>query len=460
MTDSTLRKDIEAFVEANRENIVRDITRLVAVDSVNGPAEEGKPFGAGPAKALETALGIAEEMGLGTRNCEGYMGYATVGEGEDYLATIAHLDVVPPGEGWKADPFTVREREGWLLGRGVMDNKGPAVLTLYMLKYLKEKNIPLKHEIRALLGVNEEIGMGDVDLYLANYPAPKFCFTPDAAFPVCNGEKGIYHGRLISRQPKGNVVDIKGGLAGNAVPGKAEAWVRFEGELEGTEAVEAAKEEGLWHLTAHGKGGHASNPKGTINAISVLIDFIMDKGLADANEAKFFALLQKLHSAFDGSGLGVDADDGQLGPLTIIGGVIGFNEEGRMFQILDSRYPTNTSGDDIVAKIAAVAGDVAEVTKDQDAVPFYISADRPEIRCCIDTFNEFTGKDLKPFTMGGGTYARHFPNAVSFGTENFMLKTPEWIGPVHGAEEGGNVDWLMTALQIFIAAMMRLDEEL
>ena len=49
------------------------------------------------------------------------------------------------------------------------------------------------------------------------------------------------------------------------------------------------------------------------------------------------------------------------------------------------------------------------------AKPFYIEADTPAIKACIDTYNEVTGENATPFTMGGGTYARHFPYAVSFG---------------------------------------------
>ena len=460
MTDAAFYTEIDAFIRENRENILRDIRRICAVPSVNGPAEEGKPFGAGPAKALDTALTIADEMGLHTNNCEGYMGYASCGQGTEYLATICHLDVVPAGDGWLADPFTVREREGWLIGRGVMDDKGPAILTLYLLKYLKEKNVPLKHEIRALLGVNEEIGMKDVDWYLEHYDAPKFCFTPDAAFPVCNGEKGIFHGRVISRAVKGHVKDIRGGVAGNAVPAKAEAWVIASGELPNTERVTAEKEGELWHLTATGKSGHAAHPGGAVNAIALLVDYMLENHIPVPEEARYFRVLQKIHSATDGSGIGVAANDGKFDALTLGGSVNGVTEDGHFFQVLDSRYPTNTSGEKIRSTIEVASEGAAKVVTDGDAPPFFIEADRPEIRSLIETFNAVTGQEAKPFTMGGGTYARHFPNAASFGAESFQMKAPEWVGGVHGPEEGGNIDWLMTALKIYIAAMIKLDSSL
>ena len=47
---------IDAFAEENRDNILRDITRLVAVPSVEGEAAPGAPFGPGPKAALAKAL--------------------------------------------------------------------------------------------------------------------------------------------------------------------------------------------------------------------------------------------------------------------------------------------------------------------------------------------------------------------------------------------------------------------
>ena len=145
----------------------RDIKRLVDINSVEGTPEPGKPFGAGPAAALDEALKMAAEMGLSTNNCEGYMGWAELpGQTDKQIATITHLDVVPQGNGWTADPFDMQVRDGWIIGRGVADDKGPSVLCLYALKFLKEHNVPLKYGVRALLGANEETGMEDVEYYL------------------------------------------------------------------------------------------------------------------------------------------------------------------------------------------------------------------------------------------------------------------------------------------------------
>ena len=159
--DQELNQKIDAFMEANKEQMLQDIAELVAINSVEAQPAEGAPFGQGPRAALDKALELAGRMGLATHNCEGYIGYAELpgADPDKYLATICHVDVVPAGEGWSASPFEMRRQDGWILGRGVMDDKGPMVATLYTLKFLKEMGVQLRYPIRALAGTNEETGM-------------------------------------------------------------------------------------------------------------------------------------------------------------------------------------------------------------------------------------------------------------------------------------------------------------
>ena len=159
-----LNQKIDAYIAENKEQLLQDIAALVAIDSVEGTPEEGAPFGAGPRAALDKTLELAAGMGFATRNCENYIGYAELAgaDPEKYLATICHVDVVPEGNGWTEDPFKMEIRDGWMIGRGVADDKGPMVATLYALKFLKEEGVSLRYPIRALVGDNEETSMADV----------------------------------------------------------------------------------------------------------------------------------------------------------------------------------------------------------------------------------------------------------------------------------------------------------
>lgn len=453
--DKKTVEDVKSFARENWENVIRDIGRLVAVDSVRGQAQPGMPFGPGPAKALELGLEIAGELGLETVNCNNMIGYAQVGQGEEYLATITHLDVVPSA-GWKEDPFTLRRREGYIIGRGVLDDKGPSVLCLYALKYLKDRGISLRYPVRALLGADEECKMQDLEYYLDNYPAPLFCFSPDANFPLCNGEKGIYHARVISTLPLGKVADIRGGVAPNVIPGSAEAWV-YAGELISTAAVTAEREGELWHLTAKGLGGHACHPEEAENAIGLLVNYILENDIPQGQEKEFFLGLQRLHGNYYGEGIGAQAKDDKFQPLTIIGGEIGV-EDGHIFQSVDSRYPTTTDGDKLTAILEKNWEGMARVVKTGDSVPFYMSLDNPAIQVCTQAYNTVTGENARPYTIGGGTYARHFPNAVSFGPEHPERPAPDFAGPIHGVDEAACEDWMREALEIYILALLELEK--
>ena len=362
--DQKLMSAVKEFVAANRENIVRDIKRLVDIPSVEGIPAPGAPFGPGPKAALEEGLKMAAEMGLSVRNCEDHIGWAQLEgiEPEKYIATITHLDVVPEGNGWTADPFDMQVKDGWLIGRGVTDDKGPSVLCLYALKFLKEHKIPLRYTVRALLGANEETGMLDVDYYLKNYPAPVFCFSPDAEFPVCNGEKGHLQGLLVSPEIQdGQILEFDGGVAFNAIPDRASALIKADlASLKEADGITLEQEANGVRVRGWGKSGHAAMPEGTLNAIALVVNYLVDNGIGNDAEKAYLKVLHQLHASTDGTALGIDADDGLFDPLTVVGGTIHI-VDGSIQQSMDIRFPTNTNGDKLTAQLEAVAAGAAKV---------------------------------------------------------------------------------------------------
>ena len=452
---------IREFVRHHQEEIFSDIGELVSVPSVEGPAQPGAPFGRENRRALDKALAMAERMGLSTGHQNYKIGWAELkGEREAYLATISHLDVVPAGEGWDGDPFVMRRRDGWLLGRGVADDKGASVLCLYALKFLKEEKVPLRYGVRALLGCNEETGMQDVSAYLASNPAPAFCFSPDAEFPVCNGEKG-HCGLTMTSRPfgQGRILAWEGGVATNAVPDRASALVRADLEsLPQADGITLEKEGEFVRVRGWGKSGHAAMPQGTVNAIWLVGRYLLEQGLCSPEEKLYLEALEKLHRSTDGSGLGIAARDNCFDPLTVIGGTMRRTEDGRLVQTIDIRYPTSTSGKKLEQDIQQAVGEAACVELDEDVPPFYIEAEAAPIRALIDTYNEITGSSEKPFTMGGGTYARQFPLAVSYGPEYPDTQLPDFGGTMHGANEAASEEGLLKALEIYILALIRLQQ--
>ena len=336
----------EAYVDEVWEDVVADIDSLVQIDSVEDKehAAPGMPYGPAPAKALECGLSILDKLGLETTNCDGRIGFGDLeGASETQIATIGHTDIVPTGGGWDFDPLRVTRKDGFLIGRGVLDDKGPFTLSAYaahfFVRHVRETGEKLPYTLRCIVGCNEETGMEDVEWYLENFDQPAFCFTPDADFPLICGEKGIFHGTITSGPiAGGKILEMDGGIVGNAIPSSATALVvATADELPKTADVDVEQERpGVVRLTAHGKGGHASMPEGTVNAIGVLVSYLLMNDICSDPERQFLRLLSQVMASTDGSSLGIDATDDVFDPLTCIGGTIR-TVDGCFVQTNDSR---------------------------------------------------------------------------------------------------------------------------
>lgn len=466
MNQTELKKDIDSYLDERWEAIVRDIESLVQIPSVEELDKKapGAPFGSGPRAALTAALDLAQNMGFEVQDVDGYVGFADLaGASETQLGIIGHLDVVPAGPGWNFEPYALTRKDGYLIGRGTLDDKGPSVLALHAMKFWKEQSVQLPYTVRFIFGTNEETGMADVPYYRQRYADPAFLFTPDAEFPVCFGEKGGYDGLIVSQPIPENsrtIVKFEGGVATNAVPGVAYAVVKADREtLPACERIEMSEESvGLVRLTSKGKGAHAAMPAKGISAIGILVDYLLDNDLCSEEEREFLLLEQKLLSHTDGIGVGIKSEDEYFGPLTVIGGTIQLKQD-KFHQTLDCRFPTSISGEFITQRLAELTETVkGSYSNTGLREPFLVKPDTPEIQALLAAYNEATGEDAKPFTMGGGTYASEFTSAASFGPEKPWVQNPEWVGDIHGPDEGVSEDLLKESFRIYVRAIGKIME--
>ncbi len=459
------------FVDRNWDLVVDDIARAIAIPSVEDldGASPGMPYGPRVAQAMDLVLDVARQLGLNASSMEGYIGIADLpGKSPTQLAIIGHVDVVDAGPGWQSDPFVLTRREGYLLGRGVLDDKGPVIVALYAVGFwawvCREFGFELPYTIRFLVGGNEETGMADVVEYRKRHADPAFLFTPDAEFPVCYGEKGICNIELMGPALEDTpIVAIEGGMAVNAVPGSASATIRYQGGDTLPKASGISVEsvgDGLLRITALGTSAHASTPELGVNAIGILASYLVKNVHCGEAMEPFLTMLADACFATDGSSFGMDCSDSDFGPLTLACGMI-FCRDGRLVQTLDVRYPTSIDSEEILRRCtehAGHAGATAEMTLNKP--PFLVPRDSDVVQALLGAYNEATGESGKPFTMGGGTYARLFERAASFGPEKPWEKTPEWVGSMHGPNEGVSEELLREALRIYAVAigrLMRLD---
>ena len=134
-------------IEEKKENLVADLAGCIRIPSVYAEDGSGYPYGKKVQECLEYMLETAARLGFPVHNMDNQLGWCEYGEGEEMIAVLCHLDVVPEGDGWTVPPYEGLVRDGRIYGRGTMDDKGPAMAALYGLLALKEAGVPLKRRI-------------------------------------------------------------------------------------------------------------------------------------------------------------------------------------------------------------------------------------------------------------------------------------------------------------------------
>ncbi|HCP47863.1 MAG TPA: peptidase M20 [Deltaproteobacteria bacterium] len=156
----------EGLVEATRQRLAE----LVAHDTVNPPGNERALCDA-VAEQLR-AEGIEVEV-LGPEGPRANLLArlpASRRTGKAPLLIVAHIDVVNfRREAWTTDPMTLTEREGYLYGRGVIDNKGMASAGIEILLRLHRDRVPLERDVVLLLAADEEAGGRDGTAWLLKH---------------------------------------------------------------------------------------------------------------------------------------------------------------------------------------------------------------------------------------------------------------------------------------------------
>lgn len=213
---------------SRKEELITECQQLIQIESVldERNASETIPFGKGPFDALKWMLNKGNEYGFSTKNIDNVAGHIEMGQGEELLGILCHVDVVPAGSGWTYPPFKGEVVDGKLYGRGAIDDKGPTIASLLALKMVKDAGIKLNKRVRMIIGTDEESGFRCVDRYFEKEEMPTIGFAPDADFPLINAEKGIatLEFTLINHmQADEQLISFHAGKRTNMVPDVAEA---------------------------------------------------------------------------------------------------------------------------------------------------------------------------------------------------------------------------------------------
>ncbi len=454
----------DQYIREHLQEMKETLRSLVQCPSVRGASSSGAPFGKDAADALQVFLDTAQSLGFETKNVDGYVGTVQLGD-DPQLGILCHLDVVPAGNGWSVPPFDVTEQDGFLLGRGVIDDKGPAVAALYALKAVSESGIPLSG-VRIIAGCDEENDHSDIDYYLQQESFPPMLFTPDADFPLINIEKGRVHATLSTRleptaAPRA-ILSLDAGEAVNAVPDKAVGVIRgFDAEevrsyidktpLEGI-SFEIEPEDDYLRITAHGKSAHASTPEQGINALTGLLTLLdaMPIGCSDDTDCIHGLCTLFPFGETDGTDAGVGCADEESGALTLAFSRIRMDEDQCVAEV-DIRFPICRTKHDIFRTLSKSAERFGLDVTYTGADPHYVPTTSFLVKTLLGVYEEVTGDPGKPLAIGGGTYVHGYEGGVAFGAE-----FPGDDNHMHGADERLNIEnWIETAV-IYARAIEKL----
>lgn len=449
---------IDEILAGYQEEMIETLQKWVAIPSVKGDAALGAPFGTENRRALDAAMADCGRMGFDTEIIDGYAGHADLGAGsaEDALAILAHLDVVPVGDGWTVGPFSGLRKDGKVYGRGTSDDKGPAVAALYAMRAVKEAGIPLRRKVRLILGCDEECGSSDMVYYKTHAVMPRSGFSPDADYPVINIEKGGCHLRFTGAQPKDGlqVLSMQVGERPNVVPGLASAKVAGDEGLIAKIAeagkklgypYEARMEGDAVRIDTVGITGHAAFPSHGRNAIGQMLVLFKELGV----EGPLLELAEAVGMTCYGENLGIAMEDQMSGKLTCSLDMIRV-ENGQVDAIADIRYPVLLNLDRMVQTAVQRFRDVT-VTVASSRPPHVVSEHTELVQELLEAYHEVTGGEKKAIAIGGGTYAQSLEEGVAFGA--LFPGEPEMA---HQADEYISEESLYQNARIFARAIIRL----
>ncbi len=438
--------------QISSEEVLRVARALIRVRSVREAPQPDAPFGLSVRKAFDAFFAEATRLGLTRQHDDsGYAAEVEIGQGDEIVGVLVHLDVVAEGDGWTVPPYAGTVQGGRLFGRGATDDKGPAAAALIALAAVAAQGPKLRRRVRLIAGGDEESYWQCMEHYLQHRERPQVGFTPDGDFPLVHGEKGGLSLRLERPAQVPQRYAIEAGQQPNVVPDHAR--IELAQPMSPDAVLETAKELGVQVVPdldepkrvfdVVGEAAHASQPEQGVNAIREA-HRLFGRNLHDP-------LLDLLIADDYGEALGIASQDDRLGRLTANLGVIRHDATGTKAWI-DIRYPLAIEADEIVERLRRkLAPFGVAVTVEFQAAPHWVPPDDSLVTTLLGVYRRHTDDPTPPLVIGGLTYARTLGHAVAFGP-----LFPGRKDVAHQADESVSVADLELAARIYADAILAL----
>ncbi|MDB8652525.1 dipeptidase [Streptococcus anginosus] len=437
------------LTEEIKSDYLESLKTIVSYPSVLNEGENGTPFGQSIQNVLEKMLELTRSLGFKTYiDPKGYYGYAEIGQGEELLAILCHLDVVPVGDlsDWETPPFEATIKDGWIHGRGVQDDKGPSLAALYAVKALMDAGVTFNKRIRFIYGTDEETLWRCMARYNELEETATLGFAPDSSFPLTYAEKGLLQIKLHGSGSQ--ELAIEAGEAFNVVPAKAS----YTGNLADSLEVELKKQAFEYERTADtvtviGVPKHSKDAAEGVNAIVRLAMGL--NPLVQHSTIQFMA--EAVGKDATGSSLFGEISDEPSGTLSFNVSGLTINQDESEIRI-DLRIPVLADKDKLVRELSQIAEKYQLRYEEFDYLaPLYVPLDSELVSTLMAVYKEKTNDDSPAVSSGGATFARTMPNCVAFGA-----LFPGALQTEHQANERTVIDDLYKAMDIYAETIYRL----
>lgn len=460
------------IAESRKKELLEELQQLLQIESIldESQATTQQPFGPGPATALQWMLDKGVQQGMRIKNVDYMAGHIEMGQGEELVGILCHVDVVPPGDitNWKYPPFQGIVEDGKLYGRGAIDDKGPTIAAWLAMKMVHDAQVPLTKRVRLIVGTDEESDFRCVERYFQQEEMPTMGFAPDADFPLINAEKGIaellFQQKTICDKTE-QLISFSAGERSNMVPDVAQAIVqnvsyafsdKFQEYLQKNQYEGSLLNEGSRYIIkVSGKSAHAMEPDKGINAAILLATFLQQQLSTPASYQFVQFITTVFGTDYEGSAISLQYADFS-GPTTLSAGIVTFNQQQGGEIIASMRYSVTYPFDEKIANAhMKLAATPFTLDVQSNSKPHYVSAEHELVQTLEAVYRTYTGDTETPLlSTGGGTYARVMDNCVAFG-----MLFPGEAEVAHQANEFVVIDHLVKAAAIYAEAIVQLAAE-
>ncbi|MGO2129082.1 MAG: dipeptidase [Pseudoalteromonas prydzensis] len=418
----------------------------------------------------------AAELGFDYQDL-GYTVLIGMGQQTDKVTIVTHGDVQPANPNkWEKSPFEIdsTSEPGKLIARGTEDDKGAIATALYAMKAIKDQGITLDNRIELMIYLAEESDWGPLEEFMKSYQQPKYAVTIDASYPVVVAEKGwsLIAPTFASTSAQTNtyVSDLTGGAFVSQIPEDASVLMhkataadiaKLHDNVANLTDVKVAITEldSAIKVSVKGMSAHSSEPESGVNAIAYLAEVFKGVELENNSDGQTIAFINQL--------IGLDIHGKQfgdiayehdfMGPMTVAPTLIERDGNeltlavnlrrpmGKDEALLRTQIDTALSNWQLRNNVTLSAVDVVIGT------PMLLDS-APHAQALLDIFKHFTGDQEAGFvSIGGGTNAKLFDNAVSFGPS---MPGKRYTG--HSEHEFITLEQLKLNLKMYTAMMIKL----